>query len=111
MATGPVTQITDVVVPEIFTPYTQQMTEQKARLVQSGALARDPFIDNLLAGGGVTFNVPSFRDLDDDTDNVSTDDVADIIAADFGAGTPATRLDAQPFKIQTSQETATPGRA
>lgn len=106
MAAGPLTQVSDVVVPEIFTPYVQQLTEEKARIVQSGALARDAFLDTLLAGGGLTFNVPSFRDLDNDADNVSTDDVADIIAADFGAGTPATRLDSTPLKIETDQEIA-----
>jgi hypothetical protein len=106
MAVGPLTQVVDVVVPEIFTPYVQQLTEQKARLVQSGALARDAMMDALLDGGGLTFNVPSYRDLDDDADNVSTDDVADIIAADFAGGTPATRLDSTPLKIETSQEVA-----
>ena len=106
MAVGPLTQVVDVVVPEIFTPYVQQLTEQKARLVQSGALARDALLDSLLGGGGLTFNVPSFRDLDNDADNVSTDDVADIIAANFGAGTPVTRLDSTPLKIETDQEIA-----
>jgi hypothetical protein len=106
MAAGPLTQVSDVVVPEIFTAYVQQLTEEKARLVQSGALARDALMDQLLAGGGLTFNVPSFRDLDNDADNVSTDDVADIIAADFNAGTPNPRLDSTPLKIETSQEIA-----
>ncbi len=106
MAAGPLTQVTDIVVPEIFTPYVQQLTEEKARLVQSGALVRDALLDQLLTGGGLTFNVPSFRDLDNDADNVSTDDVADIIAADFGAGTPATRLDSTPLKTQTDTEVA-----
>ena len=32
MATGPITQISDVIVPEAFTPYVQQLTEEKARL-------------------------------------------------------------------------------
>lgn len=90
MASG-VTQIADVVVPEIFTPYTQQMTEEKSRLVQSGVVARDPAIDQLLAGGGLTFNVPSFRDLDNDDDNVSTDNNAS---------------NSTPNKIGTSQEIA-----
>lgn len=106
MATGPLTKVADIVVPQIFTPYVQQLTEEKARLVQSGALMRDASIDGFLAGGGLTFNVPSFRDLDNDADNVSTDDVADIIAADFGAGTPATRLDSTPLKTQTDTEIA-----
>lgn len=106
MAAGPLTQVADVVVPEIFTTYVQQLTEEKARLVQSGALARDALLDQLLGGGGLTFNVPSFRDLDNDADNVSTDDVADIVNAAFGgAGHPA-RLDSVPLKIETDQEIA-----
>jgi len=104
MAVGPLTQVADIIVPEVFTPYVQQLTEEKARIVQSGVLARDEMMSQLLSGGGLTFNVPSWRDLDNDVDNVSTDDVADIIAANFGAGTPAVRLDATPLKIETDQE-------
>ncbi len=98
MAAGPITQIADVIVPEIFTPYVQQLTEQKARIIQSGVAVRDSAIDELLSGGGLTFNVPSFRDLDDDTDRVSTDTAVD----DFGGGT--ARPD--PLKTQTSTEVA-----
>lgn len=71
------TQVADVVVPSRFTPYVQQLTERKSRLVQSGALARSPLLDQLLGGGGLTFNVPSWRDLDNDTENTSTDATAD----------------------------------
>jgi len=105
-------QVSDVVVPEVFTPYAQQLTEEKARLVQSGVLARSAFLDRLLAGGGKTFNVPSFLDLDasDSTgaENVSTDDIADIQAASFESGTPtdANRGDATPQKITTASEVA-----
>lgn len=73
MATG-TTQIADIIVPEIFTPYVQQLTEQKSRLIMSGAVVRDTVLDNDLAGGGLTFNEPSFKDLDNDADNVSSDD-------------------------------------
>lgn len=73
MASG-VTRIADVVVPEIFSPYVQQITEEKSRLVRSGAISRDPVLDQNLAGGGLTFNEPSFRDLDNDDDNTSNDD-------------------------------------
>ena len=31
------TRISDVVVPEIFSPYVQQVTEEKSRLIRSGA--------------------------------------------------------------------------
>jgi hypothetical protein len=96
MAAGPITQIADVVVPETFTPYVQQMTEQKARLIQSGAIVRDAAMDGLLAGGGLTFDTPSFRDLDDDEDRVSTDGVP----AGYTGGT----ADPDPLKIGTSDE-------
>lgn len=72
MASG-TTAIADVVVPQIFTPYVQQLTEQKSRLIRSGAVVRDPSLDAFLAGGGLTMNAPSFKDLDDDEENVSTD--------------------------------------
>lgn len=75
MAAG-VTRLADVIVPEIFTPYVQQMTEQKSRLIRSGAIVRDPVLDQNLAGAGLTFNEPSFKDLDNDEENVSTDDPA-----------------------------------
>jgi len=98
MAAGPITLVSDVVVPEIFSSYIQQLTEEKSRLVQSGALARSPFMDNLLAGGGLTFNVPSFRDLDNDADRVSTDTSVD----DFAGGTARP----VPQKIETDTEVA-----
>ena len=113
MAAGPSTQITDIVVPEVFTPYMQQLTEQKARLVQSGILVRNPAVDELLAGGGLTFNMPSFRDLDDDEDNVSTDAVSDMIGltnganfADIAAINAVLGNDSVPRKIETSTEVA-----
>ena len=106
MATGPLTQVSDIIVPQIFTPYVQQISEQKSRIVQSGILVSDALLNEKLGGGGLTFNMPSQRDLDDDADNVSTDSVADSIAADYGAGTPATRLDSIPLKIESDQEIA-----
>ena len=75
MASG-VTRISDVVVPEVFSGYSQQLTQQKSRLIRSGALTADAALASELAGGGLTFNEPSFKDLDDDAENVSTDDPA-----------------------------------
>lgn len=72
-ATG-VTRIADVVVPARFTPYVQQLTTEKSRLVQSGALVVDPVLSANLNGAGLTFNEPSFKDLDNDAENVSSDD-------------------------------------
>lgn len=96
MASGPITQVADIVVPSIFTAATQQLTQEKARLIQSGAAVRDPSIDALLSGGGLTFNLPSFRDLDSsDVERVTTD----TAHSEFGGV-----AEPNPFKIQTSTE-------
>jgi hypothetical protein len=75
MAAG-VTKIADIVVPAIFDPYTQQLTQEKSRLIRSGAITADETLNQALAGGGLTFNEPSFKDLDNDTENTSTDNEA-----------------------------------
>jgi hypothetical protein len=98
MATGPITQLADVIVPEIFQPYMQQETEEKSRIIQSGAVVRSPQLDADLAGGGLTFNAPSFKDLDNDADNISSDDGDD----EYTAGS----ANSTPLKTGTSRETA-----
>lgn len=80
-----ITAVTNVIVPSIFTPYSQQQTEEKTRLIQAGVLVRDAAIDALLAGGGLTFNVPSWKDLANDTENVSTDTTYDYDGGDNSA--------------------------
>ena len=89
-------RIADVVVPEIFAPYVQTLTEQKTALIDSGVVVRDPALDGFLAGGGTTFNAPSWRDIDDDS-NILADRVSDDNPASI----------AVPNKIQTNQELAT----
>ncbi len=69
-------QISDVVVPRIFTGYTQQITEEKTRIITAGAMVTDQQLSDMLAGGGLTFDAPSWKDLANDEDNVSSDDAA-----------------------------------
>lgn len=105
MAAGPATRVSDVIVPEIFTPYMQQLTEEKSRLVQSGLLARSEALDTLLGGGGLTFQVPSFRDLDNDADRVSSD--TSVPFADPDAALPAgVARPPNPLKTGTLKEVA-----
>ena len=98
MATGPITQLADVIVPEIFNPYVQQLTEEKSNIISSGAVQRSEKLDEDLAGGGLTFNVPSFKDLDNEDDNVSSDDGDDA----YTGGS----ANSEPKKTGTAQETS-----
>ena len=84
-----VTKIADVVVPSVFDPYVQKTTAELTAIIQAGVLVQDESMNEKLAGGGLTFNSPSFNDLANDVDNVSTDNDAS---------------DATPFRITTHQE-------
>jgi hypothetical protein len=105
MAAGPTTRVSDIIVPEVFTPYMQVLTEEKSRLVQSGLLSRSQALDALLAGGGITFQVPSFRDLDNDADRVSTDTSVPFNHPDSSLPSGVARPP-NPLKIQTQKEIA-----
>lgn len=73
MAAG-VTQLADLIVPSVFSTYTQLRTKEKSNLIRSGAVAEDSRLNADLAGAGLTFNQPFFKDLDNDDENISSDD-------------------------------------
>lgn len=72
MASGNTT-IADVVVPAIFNPYVQELTQEKTAIIRSGAVSIDGTLTANLAGEGSIFNVRSFKDLQNDAENVSSD--------------------------------------
>jgi len=82
------TEVTDVVVPARYAKYQQKMTEQKSRLVEFGVLRRNPEIDAMMAGGGITFNMPGWNDIPRTAANVSSG----------AAGTPATPISLTTFR-------------
>lgn len=69
---GAITQLADVIVPEIFVPYVQNRTTEKSRLIQSGAIEISERLNAALMGEGTTFNQRFFKDLDRDEENVSS---------------------------------------
>lgn len=84
MALG-ATRLADVIVPQIFDPYMQNVTEEKTNIIQSGAVVNDSSITAHLAGGGLTFNTPSWRDLANDVEDVMTDNYDDMYGSTFGS--------------------------
>jgi len=66
-----VTQLTDVVIPEVFTPYVIQRTAELSRLFQSGIIQRTPTFDELASGKGKTVNMPFWDDLSGDSEVLS----------------------------------------
>lgn len=70
------TRISDIIVPEVFAPYMLEQSLEADKLVQSGVIVENPAISKYLAGGGSTFNFPSFKSIDEGTTpvNVPTSD-------------------------------------
>ena len=73
------TQVVDVIKPERYARYSQLLTEEKTEVLQSGAMVRDPRLDAFLAvGGGVTFNMPAWKDLTRSRSKIVTDELIGV---------------------------------
>ena len=57
------TQISDVIVPEVFNPYVIQRTMELSALYNSGIIQNNPELDALAERGGSTINMPFWNDL------------------------------------------------
>ncbi len=95
------TKIADIVVPEVFTPQTVLRTEEKSRIIRSGVAVRDSMLDGLLSGGGLTFDIPAFKPLDNEEENVSGDDEDDTFKDAWSGLT-----NSRPKKITSATEIA-----
>lgn len=73
-----VTRLSDAIVPEVFFPYMQKITKEKSALYGAGVMADAPEIADKLAGGGRTFNMPFWRDLDNTESDIASDDPASV---------------------------------
>ncbi len=73
------TTLSDVIVPELFTPYTVQKTMELSALFQSGIVAQSPEFDRLASEAAPLHNMPFFEDLTGDSENVV--EGADLTAA------------------------------
>lgn len=66
------TQLSDMIVPDVFARYSQQYTMQKTPFVNRGIMRSSPYLSEQLAKGSDTFNLPSFDDLGNTAARVST---------------------------------------
>lgn len=58
-----VLRLSDVITPEIYERYLIEKSIYKNIFVKSGIMVTDPRFNNLVAGGGETFNLPFWQDL------------------------------------------------
>lgn len=69
-----VVRLSDAIEPTVFGNYISVNTMQKSVFMQSGVFRSDADLSAKLAGGGRTFNVPFWKDLDDEEPDAASDD-------------------------------------
>jgi hypothetical protein len=83
-----VTRLSDVVVPTVFQRYMFKDTMVKSAIFSSGILRSDPSLGEFLSGGGLTVNVPFWKDLDSTAPGIANDDPSSLATpASVGTGT------------------------
>lgn len=70
------TTLSNMIVPEVFDAQISLRTMQQSIMMSSGIIRADAALATKLAGGGTTFNVPFYNDLDDTEADVGSDDPA-----------------------------------
>lgn len=66
-----VTAIGDLIVPEIWLPYMQELTSEKSNLIRSRIVDQNAEYGRLATGGGATVNMPFFQDLTGESEVLS----------------------------------------
>lgn len=74
-----VVQLSDVIVPEVFTNYIVENSLISTALYRSGVVSHNAIIENQIQAGADMFTVPVWNDLDETIEpNISTDNPADV---------------------------------
>lgn len=69
----PITKISDVIVPELFTPYVVNKTMELSAFFQSGIVVNSPEFDKLASEAARTHNMPFFEDLQGESEAILED--------------------------------------
>jgi hypothetical protein len=72
------TLIADIIVPEVFSPYVRLLSEEKSKFVQSGILTPSPELTAFLAGGGMTYNMPSWQQIANTEEKIASEAIGSL---------------------------------
>lgn len=89
-----VVQLSDVIVPEVYTSYTAVDTPELTAFFNSGAIVRNALIDEFASSGGVLIHIPFWTDIDPNVEpNYSTDNPAQLsVPQKIGTGQQIARV-------------------
>jgi hypothetical protein len=81
-----VTQLADIIEPEVWLPYVQKRTTELDALARSGIVVDDPELAALAQGGGTLYNMPFWNDLSGTSDAAVDNPATESTPAKIGAG-------------------------
>ena len=84
-----ITRVTDVIQPEIFTPYAVRRTMELSELIQSGVAENNSEFDTLASGANTLINMPFWEDLTGDAEVM--DDEGDTAPGNIGSSADVAR--------------------
>lgn len=67
-----ITQVSDIIIPELFEPYIVERTAELSKLITSGIIERSPQMDAKAGGGGKTVDMPFWEDLTGDDEVITS---------------------------------------
>ena len=81
------TKIADLWTPAIWIPATREKLATFPSILNSGAVVKGPQFDAIAAGGGITANMPMWKDITDQDDEVQVEDTAPVTTNKITSGT------------------------
>lgn len=75
---GKITSLKDVIEPERFTEYVQEVTTEKTEIMYGGAVENNSTLGSLINGGGTILQMPKWADLTDENGSEVLSQTKDI---------------------------------
>ncbi|MDY7026574.1 MAG: major capsid protein [Pseudomonadota bacterium] len=81
------TQLSDVIIPEVYETYQAENTPEKTAFWESGVVAPSPLLNEKANSGGDKVTIPFWKDLDVSNEpNISNDSETDAVPENLSAG-------------------------
>lgn len=82
-----VTQLSDAVIPAVYTSYQSVNNIELTAFYESGIIVQNSMLNDFASNGGKTFNIPFWKDLDQTVEpNYSDDTQTNAVAQKLGSG-------------------------
>lgn len=83
----PLTAVADLFTPDIWIPGVREKLATFPSILNSGVVVQNPIFDAIASGGGVSANMPLWKDITDQDDEIQVEDTAPVTTNKITTGT------------------------